>query len=174
MVGSVRDIRRRGFWKRYVTWYDYCLEFISTWQCFCAETVEDEGVDDGFDNEGKPIYRSCDKRRTLYFLNQTKFIPENPFPAVINTTCNRPYYLQKVVNSNLLLVVVEPLHTCDRTFNTDEEEILYPTTTYQCKKLNLNNLTRRRLAGCFNEHPLVRKLFPRKYYTKVGTNILLL
>lgn len=126
-----------------------------------TENITNEELDNGEENgeeDKEPEYRSCDKSRVLYFLNQTKFIAANPYPAKINTTCNRPYYIQKVIHSNLLLVVVDPLHTCDRSFNTDEKEIIYPTTIYQCKKLNLNNLTRRRLAGCFNEHPLVKNV----------------
>lgn len=60
------------------------------------EQVDDEAVvendEEHIEEEKEPIYRSCDKHRTLYFLNQTKFIAANPFPAKISTPCNRYFY----------------------------------------------------------------------------------
>lgn len=39
--------------------------------------------------EEQESYRSCDKYRSLYFLNQTKFIAADPYPAEIDTNCSR-------------------------------------------------------------------------------------
>lgn len=75
----------------------------------------------------------------------------------------RNYYIKKIPHSNLLFVAInetmpKPLNV--RPITTSPRKIIYDESfDYSCQKLELNNLARRRLAGCYNEHPLVRFLF---------------
>lgn len=64
----------------------------------------------------------------------------------------------------MLLVAVETMHQqCYKKFSAEPREIIYENYTYPCQKLNLNNLPRRRLAGCYNEHPRVSTSFLFSY-----------
>jgi len=70
----------------------------------------------------------------------------------------RPFYLKKIPHSNLLLVAIKALEEeiCYYIHTTAERNIVYDSDTiFPCQKLYLNNLTRRPLQGCFNEHPSV-------------------
>lgn len=69
----------------------------------------------------------------------------------------RPFYIVKIPHSNLLLVVVENAAAEDQhaKFATSPQDIVYEGIKNPCQKLILNDLERRRLAGCYNEHPMV-------------------
>ncbi|XP_039304426.1 voltage-dependent calcium channel subunit alpha-2/delta-3 isoform X8 [Solenopsis invicta] len=99
----------------------------------------------------------CDQQRTLYMLNETIAAK-----GITNHTdyCSRPFYAQKVVHTNLLLVVVDSMYpTCYRRLEVTPVTILpfeYTNSTADepCHKISLNDLKKRRLRGCFTEHPL--------------------
>ncbi|XP_066590097.1 voltage-dependent calcium channel subunit alpha-2/delta-3 [Prorops nasuta] len=103
----------------------------------------------------------CDQKRTLYSMNQT--IADK---GVTNHSdyCSRPFFAQRVEHTNLLLVVVDALYpTCYKRLDVTPIEILpnqYNNNTYgrPCHKLPLNELKRRRLEGCFTEHPLEHEI----------------
>ncbi|XP_011305920.1 voltage-dependent calcium channel subunit alpha-2/delta-3 isoform X2 [Fopius arisanus] len=102
-------------------------------------------------------YHKCDQKRILYMMNQTRSeIPIKDIPDV----CSRPFYAQRVPQTNLLLVVVnslypscwgrletEPIEISPREYVEDEEDAA-------CYKKKINDLPRRRLEKCFTEHPL--------------------
>lgn len=68
----------------------------------------------------------------------------------------RPFYIGKIPNSNLLLVAVDHNGTEDTYPKsvTDPQDIVYDNVKNPCHKLILNDLERRPLSGCYNEHPL--------------------
>lgn len=69
----------------------------------------------------------------------------------------RPYYIVKIPNSSLLLVVVENIESDDvhSKFVTSPQDVIYEGVKNPCQKLILNDLERRPLGGCYNEHPMV-------------------
>lgn len=103
------------------------------------------------------VYHKCDQKRTLYIMNQD--IAET---AITNSSiqCSRPFYAQRVPQTNLLLVVVNSLYsTCWARLTTEPEEItpasyMNSSEDAACYKKQLNDLPRRRLEKCFTEHPL--------------------
>lgn len=68
----------------------------------------------------------------------------------------RPFYIGKIPNSSLLLVVVENGAEEDHhpKFVTSPQDIIYEGVKNPCHKLILNDLERRTLGGCYNEHPM--------------------
>lgn len=109
--------------------------------------------------EYETIYYDCDKKRTLYMLQQ-KLFTHNDFPVEM-TTEKLQYYIKKISESNLLFIAInETLEhtrlkgTIDSEDVTEAKEIRY-YEELACKKLNIYNFTRRRLTGCYNEHQLV-------------------
>lgn len=78
--------------------------------------------------------------------------------------CSRPFYAQRVPHTNLLLVVVDALYpTCYKRLevtpvNISPYEYTNGTENRPCHKIPLNDLKRRRLAGCFTEHPLEHEI----------------
>lgn len=70
--------------------------------------------------------------------------------------CCRPHLVQRIPHTNLVFVVIKStFETCSKTCSSSPEEIQYNGTDYPCQKVFLNDLPRRRLSGCFLEHPLV-------------------
>lgn len=67
--------------------------------------------------------------------------------------CNRPYIVQPVGSSNMLLVVVEK--SCPSTdfpiVTVQPEDIKYDNNSLACQKLT-NNMSRRRPAVCIRSH----------------------
>jgi hypothetical protein len=64
--------------------------------------------------------------------------------------------VQHIPHTNLVFVVIKStFETCYKVVTTSPEEILYNGTDHPCRKVFLNDLPRRRLSGCFSEHPLV-------------------
>lgn len=80
--------------------------------------------------------------------------------------CFSPFYIVKIPNSSLLLVVVENITSEDvhPKFVTSPQDVIYEGVKNPCHKLILNDLERRPLGGCYNEHPMVSvinlKTFP--------------
>ncbi|KAJ3622682.1 hypothetical protein MTP99_018970 [Tenebrio molitor] len=97
----------------------------------------------------------CEKERDLFLLKQKLFLDDS-YPGEISGPRN--YYIKKIPHSNLLFVAInetmpKPLNV--RPITTSPRKIIYDESfDYSCQKLELNNLARRRLAGCYNEHPL--------------------
>lgn len=105
----------------------------------------------------------CDHKKYLYILNQTLFISGKlPISRILTKKSDecpaKQYYARIIPKSNLLLVAVKVHHrTFEKKFTTKPERIIYENDTYHpCQKLQLNDLTRRRLSGCFNAHEDVR------------------
>lgn len=70
----------------------------------------------------------------------------------------RPYYARRIPHSNLLFVVVMAnTASCDQKLSAAKQEIVYNITQPPCHKLELNNLPRRKLSGCYTEDPMVIK-----------------
>ncbi|XP_076637215.1 ca[2+] channel Muscle-specific alpha2/delta subunit isoform X1 [Colletes latitarsis] len=99
----------------------------------------------------------CDQKRTLYMMNYTiagKGVHNRP------DYCSRPFYARRVPHTNLLLVVVDAMYpTCYKRLEVTPViisplEYTNGTESAPCHKIPLNDLKRRRLEGCFTEHPL--------------------
>nr|XP_034192789.1 voltage-dependent calcium channel subunit alpha-2/delta-3 isoform X1 [Osmia lignaria] len=99
----------------------------------------------------------CDQKRILYMMNNTiagMGITDHP------DYCSRPFYARRVPHTNLLLVVVDAMYpTCYKRLevtpvNISPLEYTNGTESAPCHKMPLNDLKRRRLEGCFTEHPL--------------------
>ncbi|XP_043503016.1 voltage-dependent calcium channel subunit alpha-2/delta-3 isoform X1 [Polistes fuscatus] len=103
----------------------------------------------------------CDQKRTLYMMNETvaaKVVRSNP------EHCSKPYYAQRVPHTNLLFLVVDSLYpTCYERLRVTPVTISPFEYTNgledrPCHKIPLNDLKRRRLEGCFTEHPLEHEI----------------
>ncbi|KOC64770.1 Voltage-dependent calcium channel subunit alpha-2/delta-4 [Habropoda laboriosa] len=99
----------------------------------------------------------CDQKRTLYMMNNTiagKGITDHP------NYCSRPFHARRVPHTNLLLVVVDAMYpTCYKRLEVTPViisplEYANGSESAPCHKIPLNDLKRRRLEGCFTEHPL--------------------
>ena len=72
------------------------------------------------------------------------------------TVCCRPYLVQRIPHTNLVLIVVKSMSKkCLKNVTSSPVEISDNGTDHACQKLHLSALPRRRLAGCFSENPLV-------------------
>jgi len=67
--------------------------------------------------------------------------------------CNRPFYVNRIPRSNLLLVVINAMHSMnDMKLSTEPVELDVETeygVEKPCHKLYMNSLERRRLDECF-------------------------
>ncbi|XP_033327950.2 ca[2+] channel Muscle-specific alpha2/delta subunit isoform X1 [Megalopta genalis] len=99
----------------------------------------------------------CDQKRILYMMNYTV-----AGEGVSNHEdyCSRPFYARRVPHTNLLLVVVDAMYaTCYKRLEVTPViisplEYTNGSESAPCHKMPLNDLKRRRLEGCFTEHPL--------------------
>ncbi|XP_054010963.1 voltage-dependent calcium channel subunit alpha-2/delta-3 isoform X2 [Hylaeus anthracinus] len=104
----------------------------------------------------------CDQKRTLYMMNYT--IADQGITNQTETFCSRPFYARRVPYTNLLLVVVDAMYpTCYKRLEVTPViisplEYTNGTGSAPCHKLPLNDLKRRRLEGCFTEHPLEHEI----------------
>lgn len=105
-----------------------------------------------------PVYEkrhtACEKERDLFILRQGSYLDKTLY---FSNRTHSPFYLKTIPHSNLILIAVEvdPELNC-LPITTDVRDIDYVTQSmFPCQKLYLNNLIRRPLQGCFNEHPLV-------------------
>nr|XP_023025468.1 voltage-dependent calcium channel subunit alpha-2/delta-3-like [Leptinotarsa decemlineata] len=117
-------------------------------------------------NNSADNYYACETQLNLFVLRQDIFI-EGSFNGEVDY--KRNYYVKRIPNSNLIFVAINNtlIEENKRIISTDpvaitlEPEFEYwsiNTTLLPCQKLNLNNLSRRRLTGCYNEHPLEHEI----------------
>lgn len=131
-----------GLFFEKITIYDF--------QALCLESRIEKGENKTYKQN---IEKICEKQMDLFVLLENKDIDSVHF---VNHN-RKPFYIVKIPHSNLLLVVVQnayfPSHV--EKFNATPRNIRYDNIKNPCHKLILNDLDRRRLAGCYNEHPLV-------------------
>ncbi|XP_012258543.2 voltage-dependent calcium channel subunit alpha-2/delta-3 [Athalia rosae] len=107
------------------------------------------------------LHYTCDQIRMLYILEQ-----EVADAGITNTTAHpsRPFWAEKVPRTNLVLVVIDTLHSSPyERLEVDPEELtprFYTNGTQDapCHKLDLNRLERRGLEGCYTDHPLENEI----------------
>ncbi|XP_076762521.1 ca[2+] channel Muscle-specific alpha2/delta subunit isoform X2 [Xylocopa sonorina] len=103
----------------------------------------------------------CDQKRTLYIMNNTI-----AGRGITNHSdyCSRPFYARRVPHTNLLLVIIDAMYpTCYKRLeitpvNISPLEYVNGSDSAPCHKIPLNDLKRRRLEGCFTEHPLEHEI----------------
>ncbi|KAL9929271.1 ca[2+] channel Muscle-specific alpha2/delta subunit [Glossina fuscipes fuscipes] len=100
--------------------------------------------------EPPPVYINCDKQSTLYSLQPNSLEGINDYIKVPNS---RPFYLKKIPNTNLLLVVVNVLMPSKGVRLTTEPQPIEYETEFPCYKLNMSFYERRRIEECYTEHP---------------------
>ncbi|XP_054278743.1 voltage-dependent calcium channel unc-36-like [Macrosteles quadrilineatus] len=100
--------------------------------------------------------KSCDKFGYLYLLQSTE--KQAKYRSSHEDPCHRPYFVRRIPHTNLLLIVVKALYaTCSKDETTEFSELHYEDEPEpqipSCVKMYLNDLPRRRLSGCYNQHP---------------------
>lgn len=104
-------------------------------------------------NRSRPYY--CDKSNVVYILTK-----ESNFNKPYDE-CSRPFVLQKIAHSNLILLITKSLRSCaqestiQRDFKTVPTTVEYHNSTF-CRK-KLNPLFRNRPTSCLTHHEKVRK-----------------
>ncbi|XP_011305922.1 voltage-dependent calcium channel subunit alpha-2/delta-3 isoform X2 [Fopius arisanus] len=102
-------------------------------------------------NRTKPT--PCDQEVDLYLLRNTS---SQVYDVSFNSSkgCDRPYVVQPVDFSNMLLVVVyvDCPGTADFKITVIPEEINYPNASLACQKAS-DSLKRRRPSSCIRSHP---------------------
>ncbi|KAG5870579.1 Voltage-dependent calcium channel subunit alpha-2/delta-3 [Gonioctena quinquepunctata] len=155
-------------------------EFITYAQELVQNTTDDTTTEEDteFDNSADK-YFACEKQLNLFVLRQDIFIGGSFNGEVMY---KRNYYVKRIPNSNLIFVAINntvPLVN-KKKISTDPVAItLEPvfemhtinTTLLPCQKLNLNNLSRRRLTGCYNEHPLEHEIVDCGRGTSIRINL---
>ncbi|CAL4060429.1 unnamed protein product, partial [Meganyctiphanes norvegica] len=128
----------------------------------CYYTTKTEGdpfpVKLAFINKTRP--RPCDKEVDLYKLQLEKLKDPNKLYKPVkgklsnchSNGCGRPFSVQKVEYTNLVLIAVHNLCPCEsRNVDITPREVEYNETMH-CQRLLLNHY-RRRPTECFNYHP---------------------
>lgn len=96
----------------------------------------------------------CDKQYTLYRLNS--FMNMKPVKGKLSSCnqvgCDRPFSVQQVPKTNLLLLAIDALCPCDspKTCTIDPIQVHYDNET-ECRKLK-STLYRKRPESCFSFH----------------------
>lgn len=138
-----------------VTWFT--TQFVNLPVSFAKVHFDEDAPDPPPPPQFYLDHYPCDQKRTLYMMNYTTAdngITDHP------DYCSRPFHARRVPHTNLLLVVVNMMDsTCYKRLEVTPVNILpseYTNGTEEapCHKLPLNDLKRRRLEGCFTEHPL--------------------
>ncbi|XP_012275894.1 voltage-dependent calcium channel subunit alpha-2/delta-3 isoform X2 [Orussus abietinus] len=175
MVTPWKSMQRWASWiLGQVTWAWVKAGIWSTEQAYgyAYPGEEDEGHDDYPDRREKPsvdakdeqnfdekvlINRTrpepCDQEVHLYSLaNVSSRDYDVDFDT--NNGCDRPYVVQPVAFSNMLLVVVDTMcpDTDEPALGVLPEEVIYPNDSLVCHKA-LNGLRRRRPRSCIRSHP---------------------
>ncbi|GJQ67510.1 hypothetical protein Trydic_g5143 [Trypoxylus dichotomus] len=105
--------------------------------------------------------RPCDHKIDLYVLQPDKLNASgqnNPLKGKLTnchvTGCERPFSVQKVPHSNLILLVVDTLCPCgSKQLNNNPREIIYNTASGGCLHKPKDSLYRRRPPKCISYHP---------------------
>ncbi|CAG9816684.1 unnamed protein product [Phaedon cochleariae] len=127
-------------------------------------------------------YYACEKKLDLFVLQQELFIKGSYYGEI---PYERNYYVKRIRNTNLILVainntkikyenVVISTNPVAITVQARYESDTINTTLLPCQKRNLNNLERRRLKGCYNEHPLEHEIIDCGRAIPLKVNIALL
>ncbi|XP_075216259.1 ca[2+] channel Muscle-specific alpha2/delta subunit isoform X2 [Lycorma delicatula] len=116
----------------------------------------------------KTIVEACDRKGDLYLLQH---LSKEGYHSSDIVNCSRPFFVERIAHTNLLLIVVDALHqSCYSARRADMERIEYNNFSQSCQKLYLNTLPRRRLSGCFNEHPLENEIITCGRATNLNLN----
>jgi len=99
--------------------------------------------------EPDPIYKACDMRSTLYALQPAALAGIND---VVEAPSTRPFWVKKIPNSNLVLVVVNVLMPSRSVRLTTEPQRMEYDNEFPCYKLNMSFYERRRIEECYTEH----------------------
>ncbi|XP_023705860.1 voltage-dependent calcium channel subunit alpha-2/delta-3 isoform X6 [Cryptotermes secundus] len=110
--------------------------------------------------------RPCDKRVDLYVLQPDRLNTSgqfNPLKGKLTnchiTGCERPFSVQKIPRSNLILLVVDTLCPCgSKQLSITPQEVIYESmqgvaVTTQCRIKPQEVMYRRRPPKCMNYHP---------------------
>ncbi|GFG33999.1 hypothetical protein Cfor_04865 [Coptotermes formosanus] len=110
--------------------------------------------------------RPCDKRVDLYILQPDRLNTSgqfNPLKGKLTnchiTGCERPFSVQKIPRSNLILLVVDTLCPCgSKQLSITPQEVNYESlqgvaVTTQCRVKPQEAMYRRRPPKCMNYHP---------------------
>ncbi|XP_049817631.1 voltage-dependent calcium channel subunit alpha-2/delta-3 isoform X1 [Aethina tumida] len=115
-----------------------------------------EGVD-----MGQYGVRRCDRKTDLYILQPERLNTSgqsNPLKGKLTnchvTGCERPFSVQKIPHSNLILLVVDTTCPCgSKQLSIEPQELVYDTGAVDCMQKTKDNLYRRRPPKCINYHP---------------------
>ncbi|XP_008550287.1 voltage-dependent calcium channel subunit alpha-2/delta-3 isoform X1 [Microplitis demolitor] len=149
-----------GFWQ-----LDYAYG-----HTFDYDNEEDNGHNDYEDNDDRTSEEKGEKAYDRVIINRTKpqacdqevylYLLKNSSTKVYDVDldtskeCSRPYVVQPVDFSNMLLIVVDlncP-NTAEPYIDVEPAEIIYFNTTLACQK-GFTNLKRRRPSSCIRNHP---------------------
>ncbi|XP_067002670.2 voltage-dependent calcium channel subunit alpha-2/delta-3 [Anabrus simplex] len=109
--------------------------------------------------------RPCDKRVDLYILQPDRLNTSglfNPLKGKLtnchSTGCERPFSVQKIPQSNLILLVVDTLCPCgSKQLSITPQEVSYEAapgvSSVQCRVKPQEAMYRRRPPKCMNYHP---------------------
>lgn len=133
-----------------------------------APPMDDNNTVQAKDDEEDLLF-SCDHRISLFILNQKYFLENTGVPRTVHSDtqkpCLPPFWASHVRKTNLLLVVVEKgdwdfEEGCPLPPDTKPQPTSNSTTSREpCHKLELAQLDRRRLEGCFTYHEKVGPQF---------------
>ncbi|XP_021912831.1 voltage-dependent calcium channel subunit alpha-2/delta-3 isoform X5 [Zootermopsis nevadensis] len=114
----------------------------------------------------RTVPRPCDKRVDLYILQPDRLNTSgqsNPLKGKLTnchiTGCERPFSVQKIPCSNLILLVVDTLCPCgSKQLSITPQEVSYDSVqgmavTTQCRIKPQEMMYRRRPPKCMNYHP---------------------
>nr|XP_022915064.1 voltage-dependent calcium channel subunit alpha-2/delta-3 isoform X1 [Onthophagus taurus] len=105
--------------------------------------------------------RPCDRKVDLYVLQPDRLNTSgqsNPLKGKLTnchvTGCERPFSVQKVPHSNLILLVVDTLCPCgSKQLSITPQELIYDNGNGRCLHKPKESLYRRRPPKCINYHP---------------------
>uniref|UniRef100_A0A6P7F144 Voltage-dependent calcium channel subunit alpha-2/delta-3 isoform X2 n=1 Tax=Diabrotica virgifera virgifera TaxID=50390 RepID=A0A6P7F144_DIAVI len=112
-----------------------------------------EGVDVGI--------RPCDRKVDLYILQPEKLNTSgqsNPLKGKLtnchSSGCERPFSVQKIPHSNLILLVVDTVCSCgSKQLSIIPQEVSYESKNGGCLHKPKDSLYRKRPPKCINYHP---------------------
>ncbi|XP_060516283.1 voltage-dependent calcium channel subunit alpha-2/delta-3 isoform X2 [Cylas formicarius] len=105
--------------------------------------------------------RPCDRKVDLYILQPERLNTSgqnNPLKGKLTnchvTGCERPFSVQKIPFSNLILLVVDNTCPCgSKQLSINPQELVYEAKDTGCLHKPKSNLYRRRPPKCINYHP---------------------